>query len=315
MNCYGDYIRALFEEAEKEVIIIAPFIRSSALAKLLDSVRRSVEILIVTRWRPSDILAGASDLEVFDLCDAKSIPLFLRYDLHAKLFIADDRCLIGSANVTNTALGWHTPANLELLTLVDRLSSEIQTFFDDLMSGSIEATRDHQLQLQELVEKLRSQTPSILPQDMDDGVPLAFISKNWIPYIMNPDELYAVYLKGDDADVSRTMLPSMLEELSRFRVPPGMDESTFQSWIGSLILQTPLIIRVLDHINLHGNIGEAALNTILKELDIHVGSRSTQNILRCLQRWLSYFLYNGFETTPESIKLIRSRKIIRSHDI
>ena len=68
------------------MLIVAPFIRSQALARLLDSIPDGAETIIVTRWRIGDLLAGASDLGVYDLAEAKRIPLFLRPDLHAKLF-------------------------------------------------------------------------------------------------------------------------------------------------------------------------------------------------------------------------------------
>ena len=74
----------------------------------------------MTRWRLADLLAGVADLGVYDAAVAKGAHLYLRYDLHAKLFVADDRCLVGSANVTDTALGWRSPENLELLVTVLR---------------------------------------------------------------------------------------------------------------------------------------------------------------------------------------------------
>ena len=60
----GDLVAELFASAEREVIIVAPFIRSAALARLLEAVPEGVRTKIVTRWRPLDILAGASDLGV-----------------------------------------------------------------------------------------------------------------------------------------------------------------------------------------------------------------------------------------------------------
>ena len=112
----GDDLTSLLSSAERSALIVAPFIRTAALSRLLDSIPDVVETSVATRWRPADILAGASDLGVFDLTEDRSVPLLLRHDLHAKLFAADDRCLVGLANVTAAALGWRTPSNLELLT-------------------------------------------------------------------------------------------------------------------------------------------------------------------------------------------------------
>ena len=165
MNSCGDDIVSLLTKARRDVLIVAPFMRSSPLARLLQSIQESVNVLIVTRWRPADIVAGASDLGVFDLTEANSIPLLLRHDLHAKLFIADDHCLIGSANVTATALGWRAPSNLELLAPADRSSPKISTFLTELKAGSVPATRGHQVRLRDLVEQLRLKQSFIVPEN------------------------------------------------------------------------------------------------------------------------------------------------------
>ena len=309
MNRCGDDIISLLARAERDVLIVAPFIRSSPLARLLRSIQESVDVLVVTRWRPADILAGASDLGVFDLTEANSIPLLLRHDLHAKLFIADDRCLIGSANVTATALGWRAPSNLELLAPADRSSPGISTFLTELQSGSVPATRNHQVRLRELVEQLRQKQSFIVPETADDENTPGLLPPDWMPGIMNPDELYAVYARGAEADVSRAVLPGMVDELSQLGVSPGMNESEFRAWVSSFIVQTPVVVGVLQRIEVEGSVNEKALAQLFDEIGVDLNDHAPREGLRTLQRWLTYFLSDGYETTPESIRLIKAKEI------
>ena len=309
MNPCGDDIIALLARAKRDVLIVAPFIRSSALARLLQSIQESVDILVVTRWRPADILAGASDLGVFDLTEANAIPLLLRHDLHAKLFVADDRCLIGSANVTATALGWRVPSNLELLAPADRSSPGIKTFLTELRSGSVRATRNHQVRLRELVEQLRLKHSFIVPETANDEDTPGLLPPNWMPATMNPDELYAVYARGAEADVSRAALPGMVGELTRLSVSPGMDEFEFRAWVSSSILQTPVVVGVLRRIEAEGSVNEEALAQLFDEIGVDPNEHAPRQGLRTLQRWLTYFLSDGYETTSESIRLIKAKEI------
>lgn len=306
MICWGDRLSSLIGEAKDEVRIIAPFIRSSALLRLLEHVDQSVTVAIVTRWRALDVLAGASDLEVFDLTEDRQIPLFLRHDLHAKLFVVDEKCLVGSANVTGTALGWRTPSNFELLVQMERSAAGIAGFLDELMSGTVRATEDHRIHMGKLVDQLASQSNYVLPDTAAADSNLGAIPPDWIPNTMNPDELYLVYCDGQDADVSRSMLPNMLADLAVIGAPPGMSEREFVNWVGASIVQAPLVDGVLNYIASRGSVSETVLMQLLDEVGVDLGSSTPRDKLKALQRWLTHFLPNRYETTAESLMLIRA---------
>ena len=129
MNALGDDITALLSSAQHNALIVAPFMRSEAFPRLLDSIPIGTETKVVTRWRPIDLLAGASDLPCLRSgLNRRGCRYTYGTDLHAKFFAADNRCLIGSANVTHTALGWRTPANFELLAPAARSADHIVGF-------------------------------------------------------------------------------------------------------------------------------------------------------------------------------------------
>ena len=308
MSSPGDRIRELLSGAKQDVLIVAPFIRSVALERLLNAVTEGVETTIVTRWRPLDILVGASDLGVFDVVEAREARLLLRHDLHAKLFAADERCLVGSANVTETALGWRRPPNLELLGPASRQSPEITEFETTVFAYSTPATADDRDRMVYLVEQLKDRfAPQVdLPSGTED-VP-SLIPPTWVPRAANPEDLYAVY-RGDLSAVSRAARQTVLEELLFLGLAPGMSEDEFRERVAIAMAQSPVVRQTLLLIDETGEVTEAAFDDLLKRLQASRPEGEVADSLIVLQRWLSYFMPDSYETTQESIKLIRAKRV------
>lgn len=309
MTCLGDLVVSFLATAREEALIVAPFIRSSALTRVLQGIAPGVRVTVVTRWRPADLLAGASDLGVFDIAQAASIPLFLRHDLHAKLFVSDARCLVGSANVTETALGWREPSNLEVLTAVSRHAPEIVEFESMLYRGAVPATANQRDCLRDLVRLMENHTATfVVPEVADDETTPGLILPTWAPRTRNPDELYTVYTERTD-DISRAALPVMRQELLALGVSPGMRESEFRAWIGAAIMQSPLIAAVMRWVDERGDMNELALEGILIEIGIDPETYPPKEAIQVLQRWLTHFLSAQYETVRDSIKLIKARPV------
>ena len=308
MTPQGGRVIDLLGTAEQEVLIVAPFIRSAALERLLDAIPPGAETTIVTRWRPLDVLAGASDLGVFGIAEERGVQLLLRHDLHAKLFAADERCLVGSANVTDTALGWRVPPNLELLVAAGRRVAEIQEFETTLLAGAVPATlvwRDHVF---DLVERLRDRLgPQTELPAATEEVP-SLVPPTWAPRVGNPEDLYAVY-RGDVDATSRAALPTMREEIALLGLAPGMSEDEFQDRVALAIAEAPVVRETLLLIDETGGVTEAEYNDLLIRLEADRPDGSIADSLVALQRWLSHFMPDSYETTQESIRLIRAKRV------
>ena len=304
MRALGDDVISFLGTAQRNVLIVAPFIRKEALIRLLDSIPADTKTTIVTRWRLADLLSGASDLDVYDVTEPKGIELYLRCDLHAKFFAADDRCLVGSANVTNTALGWRTPFNLELLVPVNRTVANIVQFENQLFEGAVRATSEQRARLARLLEQLCDSNLSVTFVEDDE---LSHLRTDWIPRIRNPDELYSVY-KGD-SDVGRATQEVMQEELKQLGVIPGMGKEMFREWVAAAINQTPLIQKVVSCIEQQGEVTESDISVFLTEIGVNSNAHQPRDILKTLERWLTYFLPTRYETARDSIKLIKAKTL------
>lgn len=140
---WGTELSDLCADANQEVLLVAPFIKVSVMERLSNKISPGVSLKCITRWFPEEIVAGVSDLEVWNLIQNRAnSSLWLRPDLHAKYYRADDRCLVGSANLTNKALGWSNCPNLELLVTLSADEPTVKTFETELLKACIPVTED-----------------------------------------------------------------------------------------------------------------------------------------------------------------------------
>lgn len=100
-------------------MIISAYVGQAVVAELLDLSAQATKRALYARWDIKDVASGASDWRVWDVASARSIPFFACSRLHAKIYLADDRALVGSANATGPGFGIGTEPNLELLIEVD----------------------------------------------------------------------------------------------------------------------------------------------------------------------------------------------------
>lgn len=110
----GDTLLSLCDSAEC-LLIVAPYIKADALSRVLSNISLNASLTCVTQWTLHDIASGASDIRSWEIVNNLGGTFQLRPSLHAKYFKVDDTILVGSANLTNSALGWSQSPNLEIL--------------------------------------------------------------------------------------------------------------------------------------------------------------------------------------------------------
>lgn len=95
---------------------------------------------LLARWKPLDLISGASDLEVYEYCRANGIRFFIKEDFHGKLYqVKPKGLLIGSFNLTNSGFGLHQNSNDEAGVIID-ISEKNAAYVNDLFLDSTEMT-------------------------------------------------------------------------------------------------------------------------------------------------------------------------------
>lgn len=297
MRVLGDLLEALCNEAEREVVLVAPFIKTESLRHLITNLKSDVELHCVTRWRPEEIVAGVSDLEVWCLLrEREKSALWLRTDLHAKYYRADDApCLVGSANLTQSALGWSMQPNLEILVPIPQLS--LANFELQLFSGCIKVNEMLYRHMQTVVAQMPDivRLPSHLPLptlDLTEGtarVPL----EAWIPTLRHPANLFLAYSGQLDTLGSASQRAALLD-LDALQIPPMLEKKAFEQYVGAMLLQKPIIQAIDEFVVIARRFG--AVTNLLSHLPCHQNTDFNATYAwQTLMRWLLFFLPSTYQ--------------------
>ena len=272
----GHRIRVLFESAADRVAVIAPFIKVDALRSLLDVVSPTVPLRCVTRWLPRDIAAGVSDPEVFDLLEARGhFSLSLVDRLHAKIYIAGDRCLAGSPNVTLAGLGGgHDEENIEVLVETTVDDPAVVATLDAISKVERPATRAMAQAARRLADCLVTSTSTAPDPDA-----------SWFPKSRRPERAYRIYLRPPDGYLG-TADRVLLADLAHANLQPGRTEEEFRVAIRTLLAAIPIAAPIL----------EATGDVTLTRADVQEYLRtlageefSTRDLWMAFVNWMAYF--------------------------
>lgn len=293
MKTTGDSLIRLCQTAETELILVAPFMKENVVRSLVNELNEDVNLVCITRWRPEEIKFGVSDLGVWEVINQRANSrLLLMPTLHAKFYRSGENCLIGSANLTNRALGWSKTPNIELLVPID-LDEFLKIWEIELIDESVEANESIFHQMEKLVESLELLSP--LPIDDRSYAEAEEIFEgeqnhnqvNWLPTLRYPDLLFKAY-EGRIDDLTTGARISASQDLQQLGIPYGLLEPSFNAVVGAVLLQKPMIHRVDNFLEEPRRFGEVRnlLKSSMEPSSPYDPSESWQTLMR----WLRYFL-------------------------
>ncbi|MFD9123512.1 phospholipase D family protein [Kitasatospora sp. NPDC059571] len=274
-------IEQLLATATGRVVLVAPFIKKEVFQAALAAVPTTVEeITCITRWSVPEIAAGVSDPEIAELAQRDGrATVRLCHNLHAKLFAADDRCLVGSANLTGKATGRVPAANVEILVEVSTTHPEVQRVLAELDASSVPGTVELAEQMREQAALMRDDEdcPRVVVPGLDEQ------PTRWLPETRNPERLYRVY-NGRHRHIGSDVLVGVLRDLAHLDIGPGLDEQTF----GAEVLARLHAMPELRALTAAGRMNLAdAQCALLAAGDLT--SEQAQRAVETIAAWLHYF--------------------------
>ena len=134
---YRNDLAVDLREVEGELIILSAFVTLQGFKWILDKVKgKGISGKLVVRWRPDDLLSGASSLAVYEVAKEAGWEIFVYPDLHAKSILIDKATVfVGSANITGYGLSIVPGANRELGVKFEASTQDI-TVFESILSES-----------------------------------------------------------------------------------------------------------------------------------------------------------------------------------
>src|SRR5258708_6493543 len=113
-------LEARIQDGDEIILILVPFANLAALKQLHWVHANKVKLKVICRWRPEDLVFGASDVEVFTYLKACGCQLYINPDIHLKLYVfASNTAFNTSGNLTLRGLGYADHANIEVGNMVE----------------------------------------------------------------------------------------------------------------------------------------------------------------------------------------------------
>ena len=293
----GDLLIEHIRQAKSSVLLCAPFIKTTVLRALLNCVRVDVPVRIVTRWVPEEIAAGVSDLGIFDLVQAREkCSLQLLDNLHAKVYLADDDVLVGSANLTGRALGWSSSPNVEILTRVSAGDDSVIRCLAALENART-ATQEEMGRIRQLVDAMKS---SPLPEgaEADDA-----IARPWLPTLGAPSRLFEAYLPQARERLTQPVVDAADVDLKALDIRAGLSQDEFREAVKAGLRTMTATRRILEAAR--SDLSDSAGADLVKELSSS-DDISPQVQWAIVREWITYFLGAEFEIAPQSF-IVRQR--------
>ncbi len=309
----GETVVNLMRSASDDVLIAAPYIKSHALRRIIEILPNRVsQFRCVTRWLPKDIASGVCDIEIYDdVSNLTSGTLLVHPYLHAKYYRTANRCLIGSANVTGSGLGWSARPNFELLFELPADSPGMSEWENSLLSSSIEVT-------EELRDRLRKQADSLKEDNLVPDISGFESSEEirmspWIPSCPAPERLWEVYQGPEPVyNMISSTLETAQDDLEILALPGGLSRGYFNSYITRALRQMPFMIEIdkltstgLTETQAHSFISQIITSDSANDYSEREYSSEVQNRWRIVKSWIQHFFPEQYRLEPAQEILVK----------
>ncbi|RIU11519.1 phospholipase D family protein [Mycobacteroides abscessus] len=276
-----EQIQTLLSGAQRRVVLLAPFIKLDVFVAALDAIPETVrDVKCFTRWSVAEIAAGVSDPEIVQAAHRYGgrCTVALYHGLHAKLILADDISLVGSANLTGRATGLVQPENLEILVEVPSSNDEVTELLRRV-GCAVPASQELAKQMREQADLLCASQPDFVKQlaVSTDHDPL------FLPVTRSPRLLYGAY-RGDISRSPSAIATGLVADLSVLDIPPGLDEAAFNSAVVERLRATSLLRSLFEQ----GRLGSVELQRAIAEKHGVAEDRAAL-VAQNLASWLEYF--------------------------
>lgn len=288
----GDLLIEHLATAREQVLLCAPFIKAPVLRRLLEALRPEVHVRVVTRWRADEVAAGVSDLETLDIVEARpNTTLALLDPLHAKVYVADGRAIVGSANLTAKALGWCRHPNLEVLVPAPADDAGLVACLDELASARL-ASEEERTKIDAAVAALPPRPPSSEAGELDEAR-----AAIWLPRLGDPRRLFPVYAGVGVDRMIRPTVDAASHDIEALGLPAGLDEAAFNAAVARAFAGMPAIARLLAEVD-RDLVDDDAVR-IIAELPLADRMPPDQQWL-VVREWITRFMADRIEVAPQS---------------
>ena len=308
----GDAILELMQNATTRIVIVAPYIKSAIIRRLLGALPDTVsDCVCITRWLPEDIASGVCDLEIFDdVTRLHGGRLLVHPHLHAKYYSNSQNTLVGSVNLTSRGLGWHTPSNVEFLVALPAESPGLIAWETALLDSAVQVTEQLCEQINMQAEQLKQTQQVRHPPEVEDETAEEEAAL-WVPQCPVPDRLWEVYRgRGTDTMVTSAFKAAQ-DDLKALSPPQGLTEDLFTKYVSGILRQMPLLSEI-DKLSSTGLTDTRAQKFLSNHLNVHTWETNEYDrIWHVIKLWILYFFQESYRLETGQDILVKGKEVSR----
>jgi hypothetical protein len=271
------------------ILIVVPFAKLAALQQLHRPHSTRAKLKVICRWRPEDIIAGVSDVEVFTYLKELGCQLFINPDIHLKLYVfASNVAFSTSGNLTSRGLGYSEIGNIEVGNMV-ALTTQDWTKIYEIVNASRQVDDILYERYKELVKKYpitpQPLVPNLLP-------PAKTYTISSLPATETPKRLAEFYFDFSSGTFTPEEVRRAVHDLAIFRIPPHLGRSDFDKRLGESFCRTAFVADFVQFLKSAHSLRFGAVNDWIHQRceDVPVPYRwEIKENTRILYNWLTHF--------------------------
>lgn len=244
-----EFSSKLFQALERcdSLIACAAFIKLKALQdEQFISNLINKDVTIIARWQKHDLVFGASDLEVYELCKQRGWKFGIDLNLHGKLFLVDDEIFLGSANLTqrglhiglvgNNEFGTRIPAGDADLHKIEQFIDSEVTWINDELYESIKGVVENTSK-QEAATTPFQPWPDFIAQQVVKPV-----ENLWVQELVfcSPADLLHMDLNNENAVHDYELLGLNIDDISTETLKRSFRRLRLYRWLRNLLIESSL---------------------------------------------------------------------------
>ena len=284
-------IEELLQSQDSLTLLIAPYIKKEALERLLRPAKAVRNLRVVVRWSPRDLVAGVSDLTVYDYLQDIGVPLYYNHAIHLKLFVFESNyCLATSANITHRGLGYIQDANIEAGALVRLDLQDWEKLYGLLANSRLVDSRIYE-SLSQYVNAIAA--PPKLPPFVWPVDDLKLYTISALPAMSDVSALAQIYFGSGDEQATPEQLRRAAHDLATFRISPGLNRDDFDERLRASFCRSAFVVDFVEFLKAQRSLRFGAVNDWIHQKceDVPLPYRwEIKENTRCFYNWLAHFI-------------------------
>jgi hypothetical protein len=238
----GPVLERRVKSGDSLLLVISPFIKLDAFKELVEQLPDKTNLKVVVRWKPADLMAGVSDLGVYQYVKSCGGQLFVNDRIHLKLYVfASNVALHTSGNLTQAGMGRGVLSNIEVgsfLELNETDWAQIYKIIEE--SRSVDDSYCAQLctELDRYIkENPKKQEAYFKSIDRPAKKPFSLTA---LPASPTPKDVRSFYFQSKTG-FANEQIRRAIHDLVLYQIPPSVSEKTFDECLASQFKKSQFI--------------------------------------------------------------------------